>query len=180
MEIVRHLMAGCDQCLDQISGSNINADQLSIPSNATPIFLTKRQRDVFTALLAGMSNKAIGRQFGISHFTVRNHVSQVLQILGLPDRASVRREYADASSVRSASRQPVSKRFENLVQVSSDQLTTIAQLQLEIKDHIRSDQEIGFKITVGDISVRGTLVNENVSFPDLLRAMCAYVDQLQK
>lgn len=41
--------------------------------------LTERQRDVFRLLTEGLSNKEIGRRLALSHFTVRNHVSQILR-----------------------------------------------------------------------------------------------------
>jgi DNA-binding NarL/FixJ family response regulator len=48
-------------------------------------------------LICGLSNKEIGRRLGISPFTVRNHVSKLLQILQLPSRRHVRL-FADASA----------------------------------------------------------------------------------
>ncbi|MGX5712149.1 LuxR C-terminal-related transcriptional regulator [Sphingopyxis terrae subsp. ummariensis] len=48
--------------------------------------LTGRQQDVAALLVQGLSNKAIARELGLSHFTVRNHVSQLLRMLGTPTR----------------------------------------------------------------------------------------------
>ena len=48
--------------------------------------LTGRQQDVAALLVQGLSNKAIARELGLSHFTVRNHVSQLLRMLGAPTR----------------------------------------------------------------------------------------------
>lgn len=48
--------------------------------------LTKRQRAILSLLLQNLSNKEIGRALSISHFTVRNHVSQLLRALGAPSR----------------------------------------------------------------------------------------------
>lgn len=53
--------------------------------------LTDRQREILDYLLHGLSNKEIGRKLGLSHFTVRNHVSNILRILGYPCRRSMRR-----------------------------------------------------------------------------------------
>lgn len=41
--------------------------------------LTERQRDVLCLLAEGLSNKEIARRLALSHFTVRNHVSQILR-----------------------------------------------------------------------------------------------------
>ena len=64
-----------------------------VPPTAASVFrespaLTGRQQDVAALLVQGLSNKAIARELGLSHFTVRNHVSQLLRMLG----ATTRRE----------------------------------------------------------------------------------------
>lgn len=48
--------------------------------------LTNRQQAILTLLLQNLSNKEIARSLSISHFTVRNHVSQLLRVLNLPSR----------------------------------------------------------------------------------------------
>ncbi|MCB2052260.1 MAG: response regulator transcription factor [Novosphingobium sp.] len=48
--------------------------------------LTNRQDDVVRLLLTGLSNKEIGRRLDLSHFTVRNHVSQIFRLLGVTTR----------------------------------------------------------------------------------------------
>lgn len=48
--------------------------------------MTHRQRQILQLLAAGLSNKDIGRRLGLSHFTVRNHVSQLLRLLGVASR----------------------------------------------------------------------------------------------
>lgn len=48
--------------------------------------LSARLGQVLSMVGTGMSNKSIGRRLGISHFTVRNHVSRLLQIYGVSNR----------------------------------------------------------------------------------------------
>lgn len=48
--------------------------------------LTGRQREIVALLAEGLSNKKIARRLGLSHFTVRNHVSQVLRAFNLATR----------------------------------------------------------------------------------------------
>ena len=57
--------------------------------------LTGRQRDVLRQLVAGLSNKEIARIYGLSHFTVRNHVSKLLQMFDAKTRRQLRVIAAD-------------------------------------------------------------------------------------
>ena len=50
--------------------------------------LTARERSVFELLIENMSTKEIARELGISEKTVRNHISNVMQKLGVKGRAS--------------------------------------------------------------------------------------------
>ncbi len=49
--------------------------------------LTKREREVFTLLIDNKTTKEIANQLGISEKTVRNHVSNTMQKLGVKGRA---------------------------------------------------------------------------------------------
>ncbi|WP_245267477.1 LuxR C-terminal-related transcriptional regulator [Methylosinus sp. LW3] len=51
--------------------------------------LTERQRDILRFLMLDLSNKEIGRRLKPSHFTVRNHVSQLLRQLNAPSRKAI-------------------------------------------------------------------------------------------
>lgn len=51
--------------------------------------LTERQSAVLAMLAEGASNKAIARNLGISHLTVRLHVSSLLRIFGVTRRSQV-------------------------------------------------------------------------------------------
>jgi DNA-binding NarL/FixJ family response regulator len=57
----------------------------------TPATLTHRQREILNHLLDGLSNKEIARKLGLSHFTVRNHVSNILRMTGHSCRRTMRR-----------------------------------------------------------------------------------------
>lgn len=51
--------------------------------------LTARQRDILALLVTGLSNKEIGRKLALSHFTIRNHISQIMRLLGVSNRQEV-------------------------------------------------------------------------------------------
>jgi two-component system response regulator DegU len=48
--------------------------------------LTRREREVLQLMAEGKSNRAIGEFLYISEKTVKNHVSSILQKLGVQDR----------------------------------------------------------------------------------------------
>lgn len=48
--------------------------------------LTDRERLVFLLLVQGLDTKEIGYELGISEKTVRNHISNVIQKLGVNSR----------------------------------------------------------------------------------------------
>jgi DNA-binding NarL/FixJ family response regulator len=58
--------------------------------------LTPRERDVLELLAAGRRNHEIARQLSLSDKTVRNHVSQVLLKLQVPDRTAAALKARDA------------------------------------------------------------------------------------
>ena len=49
--------------------------------------LTKRERDVFELLIVNKTTKDIAKELNISEKTVRNHISNVMQKLGVNGRA---------------------------------------------------------------------------------------------
>ncbi len=49
--------------------------------------LTKREEEVFSLLVENKSTKEIGASLGISEKTVRNHISNAMQKLGVKGRA---------------------------------------------------------------------------------------------
>ncbi len=50
--------------------------------------LTTREKEVFTLLVKGLSTKEIALSLNISEKTVRNHISNVMQKLGVKGRAN--------------------------------------------------------------------------------------------
>ena len=50
--------------------------------------LTKRENEIFSKLINNKSTKQIARELFISEKTVRNHISNVMQKLGVNGRAS--------------------------------------------------------------------------------------------
>ena len=50
--------------------------------------LTKREKEVFDLLIQNNSTQDIANKLGISENTVRNHISNVMQKLGVKGRAS--------------------------------------------------------------------------------------------
>ena len=50
--------------------------------------LTDREREVFSLLVTGLSTKEIALKLKISEKTVRNHISNVMQKLGVKGRAN--------------------------------------------------------------------------------------------
>ena len=49
--------------------------------------LTKREKEVFSLLVNNKSTKEIAKELNISEKTVRNHISNVMQKLGVKGRA---------------------------------------------------------------------------------------------
>ncbi len=49
--------------------------------------LTKREKEVFMLLVKNSTTKEIADELGISEKTVRNHISNVMQKLGVKGRA---------------------------------------------------------------------------------------------
>lgn len=49
--------------------------------------LTNREREIFALLLAEKTTKEIAGQLGISEKTVRNHISNTIQKLGVTNRS---------------------------------------------------------------------------------------------
>ena len=60
---------------------------LGSEENMTNSILTKREREVFELLIKNMVTDEIAKALNISDKTVRNHISNVMQKLGVKGRA---------------------------------------------------------------------------------------------
>ncbi len=72
----------------------------------SPQNLTPRQAEVLAAVVAGHSNKEIGRRFGLSEKTVKVHVTAIFRALGVTSRtqAAAAAQAAGLTLPRSAAR----------------------------------------------------------------------------
>jgi DNA-binding NarL/FixJ family response regulator len=58
----------------------------SVPASPETAEITTREREVLRLLVAGYSNREIGRALFVAEGTVKNHVSNILNKLGVRDR----------------------------------------------------------------------------------------------
>jgi DNA-binding NarL/FixJ family response regulator len=63
-----------------------HAEAAAPPAAAANLGLTGRQAEVLGAVARGLSNKEIGRAFGLSEKTVKVHVGAILKALGVANR----------------------------------------------------------------------------------------------
>lgn len=56
--------------------------------NMSKSILTKREKEVFDLLILNKTTEEIAEELGISEKTVRNHISNVMQKLGVKGRAA--------------------------------------------------------------------------------------------
>jgi DNA-binding CsgD family transcriptional regulator len=139
--------------------------------------LTERQRDILQGIVDGLSNKEIGRRLGISHFTVRNHVSQLLKQLGLPSRMILRRsvseretngDHAKLLNHRDSAHKVEKARISKIPRAAADRRG--AALFLTIEKAIAEGAKIDITLSVWGVAVSGCLVDGKAYFPELDRA----------
>jgi DNA-binding NarL/FixJ family response regulator len=65
---------------------SLSASPARFESAESPEPLTEREREVLRLFSAGMSNREIGDALGVVEGTVKNHVHNILQKLGVRDR----------------------------------------------------------------------------------------------
>jgi DNA-binding NarL/FixJ family response regulator len=76
----RSLTARIDRWLDSTEGQPAPGDREPFQP------LSSREMEVLAFVTGGMSNKEIATSLGISHQTVKNHVTAILRKLGVEDR----------------------------------------------------------------------------------------------
>ncbi|WP_440511264.1 LuxR C-terminal-related transcriptional regulator [Sphingopyxis terrae] len=84
---IRALASACVEIDDRGDASSCSNMSTVVPAvKGLQDDLTQRQFEIALGVMRGLSNKGIGRELGISHFTVRNHLSRILLLLGLSSR----------------------------------------------------------------------------------------------
>ncbi|MBE0410813.1 MAG: response regulator transcription factor [Anaerolineales bacterium] len=73
--------AGLYAWLELNGGESLYSESVSSPQP-----LTSREMEVLNQMTRGLSNKEIAMELGISHQTVKNHVTAILRKLGVEDR----------------------------------------------------------------------------------------------
>lgn len=68
--------------------TNIKPPRLESEGKMKKTILTKREKEVFILLIENKSTKEIAKKLEISEKTVRNHISNVMQKLGVTGRAA--------------------------------------------------------------------------------------------
>lgn len=77
-----------DQVADALMRYVRNDDPGPRPDTA-PDVLTRREMEVAQAVALGLSNREVAQRLGLAEKTVKNHVSDILQKLGLSRRAQI-------------------------------------------------------------------------------------------
>lgn len=93
--VLKH--AGPDELLDAIRAAHEGGSPLDPKaarvlldrqrtSSATPAKMSEREEEVLRLVASGLANKAIARQLGIAERTVKAHLTNIFQRIGVTDR----------------------------------------------------------------------------------------------
>jgi DNA-binding NarL/FixJ family response regulator len=105
-EAAAHLQA-CLAGIGEVMPTTLSFDPGKIETNASAVAsalvklprLTARQQQVLPLVLTGLSNKRIARVLGLSHFTIRNHVTCLFTAFGVGSRAELKDTMRNTVSV---------------------------------------------------------------------------------
>ncbi len=67
--------------------NNIKVSKWESEVSMDKFILTKREKEIFTLLVNNKTTKEIAQMLGISEKTVRNHISNTMQKLGVKGRS---------------------------------------------------------------------------------------------
>jgi two-component system, NarL family, response regulator LiaR len=84
-EAIRSTRAGFLTLAPEIAGNLVSSSNTS-PLAEKPYNLTQREAEILTLMAKGASNVAISNQLNISKYTVKNHVSNILEKLEVNSR----------------------------------------------------------------------------------------------
>jgi DNA-binding NarL/FixJ family response regulator len=90
-QIIRDVHAGKTRCSPRIASSIVVrigqlAERREPPRETAPEPLTPREVEILRAIAEGLANKEIGKRLRISVSTVKNHVHNILEKLGVGQR----------------------------------------------------------------------------------------------
>jgi len=91
---LRHVLAGETYVPSMIAGEEVegSVDENGAPAATGPIgTLTAREREVLKLLVAGLTNKEIGRELGIQEVTVKLHLRGIFRKLDVSNRTQALR-----------------------------------------------------------------------------------------
>ena len=88
MKAIRTVMAGEYWIGREAVGDIVEFMRLNASGDRPPknFGLTKREMDILTTIVAGLSNKEIARKFALSEDTVKHHLTNVFDKLGVASR----------------------------------------------------------------------------------------------
>ena len=68
---------------------NMSAQGADLPPRKKGFGLTKREQEVLAAVVAGSTNKEIATQFALSEYTVKHHVTNIFNKVGVSNRVEL-------------------------------------------------------------------------------------------
>ncbi|PYU24885.1 MAG: hypothetical protein DMG30_07395 [Acidobacteria bacterium] len=104
LEAVARIMQSLDEHVNQYIARRLAEHNIHMDA---ALQLSHREREVFTLILQGLTNKEIGAQLRISESTAKFHVRAILRKCGAKNRVDIVREYKIAPALELVSNQRV-------------------------------------------------------------------------